>query len=64
MSFDWLPTFYMFSSCLAEFATAEEANDYLKKLVGVKDRGDLKFGRESTAMKVNNLAKASIQPNQ
>ena len=64
MSFDWLLTFYMFSSCLAEFATAEEANDYLKKLVGVKDRGDLKFGRESTAMKVNNLAKASIQPNQ
>jgi len=49
---------------LAEFPTAEEGNAYLKKLAGVKDRGDLKFGRESTAMKINNYAKASIQPNQ
>lgn len=49
---------------MAGFATTEEANAYLKKLSGIKDRGDLKFGRESTAMKVNNLAKASIQPNQ
>lgn len=49
---------------MAEFATIEEANAYLKKLAGMKDRGDLKFGAESTAMRINNHAKASIQANQ
>ncbi|XP_032795025.2 U3 small nucleolar RNA-associated protein 25 [Daphnia magna] len=52
------------SSCLAEFPTVEEANDFIKKTALSKNRGDLKYCAESTAMQTSNIAKASIQPNQ
>ncbi|KAI9553530.1 hypothetical protein GHT06_021450 [Daphnia sinensis] len=52
------------SSCLAEFPTTEEANDFIKKTRLSNNHATLRYCMESTAMQTVKIAKASIQPDQ